>query len=52
MIFERNQIKPVGEVRGYRDGHEEDLGDEEKITEIIEFSCRYGYISRARATLE
>jgi hypothetical protein len=43
MIFERSGIKLVGEVRWYRDGHEENLRDEEKITEIIEFSCPYSY---------
>jgi hypothetical protein len=52
MVFERQKYRGAGEVRFYRDGEEAELRIEERVTEIIEFSCPYGYISRGRSTLE
>jgi hypothetical protein len=40
------------EPRFYRDGHEEELRNEEKITEMIEFSCPYSRTSQGRNRLE
>jgi phosphatidylserine/phosphatidylglycerophosphate/cardiolipin synthase-like enzyme len=52
MVFERRRTRRVGKLEWYAEGREEELRNEEKIIEIIEFSCPYGYISRGRDTLE
>jgi hypothetical protein len=39
MMFERRKVLIPGEVRVYRAGHKEELRNEEKVIEIIEFSC-------------
>jgi hypothetical protein len=52
MIFERRYDTLIEGAHFIREGHESDQDLEEKIVEIIEFSCPYGYISRGRNTLE
>jgi hypothetical protein len=52
MVFERRRTRRVGKLEWYTEGREEELRNEEKIIEIIEFSCPYGYISRGRDALE
>jgi hypothetical protein len=52
MVFERLKYRGAASVRFYRDGDEAELENEERVTEIIEFSCPYGYISRGKNTLE
>jgi hypothetical protein len=51
MIFERRRIEPVGEPSFDIEGQVEELRNEERITEIIEFPCPYGRISCGRDTL-
>jgi hypothetical protein len=52
MVFERRRVRnrAAGEVRFYR--NEGEQFQEERILEIIEFSCPYGYKSRGKDTLE
>jgi hypothetical protein len=52
MVFERRKVLIPGEVRFYRAGHKEELRNEEKVIEIIEFSCPYGRTSHGQNTLE
>jgi hypothetical protein len=52
MVFERRRTRRVGELEWYTEGRDEELKNEEKIIEIIGFSCPYGHISRGRDTLE
>jgi hypothetical protein len=52
MVFERRRIRRVGETSSYAEGQEAEVGNEERIIEMIEFSCPYGYISRGQDTLK
>jgi hypothetical protein len=49
MMLERKDYKPR---RREARGREEGEGEEQKIIEILEFSCPYGYILHNRNTLE
>jgi hypothetical protein len=52
MISERRRPVSVDGILFYRGGREEDPETEKKVTEIIEFLCPPGYISRERNALE
>jgi hypothetical protein len=52
MMFERRKMLIPGELRFYRERHEEELRNEERVREIIEFSCPYGRTSQGRNTPE
>jgi hypothetical protein len=51
-VFERRRFRPVGEISFYAEGQEAEVGNEERIIEMIEFSCLYRYRSRGRDTLK
>ena len=52
IVFERRRARSIAGVRFYSEREEAELRNEEKVTEILEFSCPYGYLSRGRNTLE
>jgi hypothetical protein len=52
MVFERRRIRPIGETSLYAERQDAEVGNEERIIEMIEFSCPYGYISRGQDTLK
>jgi hypothetical protein len=52
MVFERQRSRSIADVRFSSTEDEVEHEKEEQVTEIIEFSCPYGYISQGRNTLE
>ena len=52
MVFERKRVQSGTGIRFYAERDEARLQEEEKVIEILEFSCPYGYVSRGRNTLE